>query len=165
MSFKVSRWFPRHRKVLMLTLPAVIVALSVSVPLASSAASSKAGAGISPAVASRLTADLLGVAKASGDAHPGSIEAVATTRDKALRIATPGDTVPGSAGQSVYLAVIQGNFTLYDAPRPPKAHAPSGHYLAITLNPTTLKVLDLGLTNQAPPGSLGALGIVSNLIK
>jgi len=58
---------------------------------------------------------------------------------------------------------MEGQFTLDNAPRPPHAHAPSGHYLAITIDPATFQVLDLGLSNQAPPASFGSLGLVSNL--
>ncbi len=161
MLHNVSRWLSRHRKAAIVIMAAVLV----SVPLAASAASNTESTGIPPATISQLTAKALTLATRGGDANPGSMEAVATTRDKGLSVATPGDTVPGSASQNVYLVVIEGNFTLNDAPRPPKAPAPSGNYLAITLNTATLQVMDLGLSNQDPSASLGSLGVVYPLVK
>jgi hypothetical protein len=91
----------------------------------------------------------------------------AATRRWSLTRADPSlvkvQPVPGAASQTVYLVVMEGRFTLNNAPRPPRAHAPSGHYLAVTFNPVTFQVMDLGLSNQAPPASLGSLGLVSNL--
>lgn len=158
-----SRWLSRHRKALVIVAAASIVAVLASVPLASSATSRTEGSGIPAAVTRQLTVSALRVAKGGGDARPAWIEAVTTTRDKALRVATPGDTIPGSARQTVYLVVMKGNFTLYSAPRPPHTHAPAGHYLAITFDPATFQMMDLGISNQAPPASFRSLGPVSNL--
>jgi hypothetical protein len=103
------------------------------------------------------------MARRSGDAHPVSISAVATTRAKALRLATPGDTVAGSADQLAYLVVMKGNFTLKYAPVPPGARLPTGRYLTITINPSTFQVMDLALRNGPPHGALRSLGPVANL--
>ena len=92
-------------------------------------------------------------------------EAVTTTRDKALNVATPGDKIPGSARQTVYLVVIEGNFTLYNVPRPPGSTAPTGHYLTATFNPSTFQMMDLGLSRKSPAASLGSLGQVSYLMQ
>jgi hypothetical protein len=86
---------------------------------------------------------------------------VATTREKALTVMS--GTIPGSDRQNVYLVVMKGNFTLSRAPRPPRAKAPSGHYLAITFDAVTFQRLDLGLRDQAPSVSLQSIGPVSNL--
>src|ERR1700680_448474 len=133
MSHNVSPWFSRHRRLLLGVSAAGIAAALLSTPLApSSAASRTASPAIPAAAAQRLSGIVERVAKIDGDAKPAWIEAVTTTRNKALRIATPGDTIPGSAGQRVFLVVMKGNFTLNDVPTPPKAHAPTGHYLALT---------------------------------
>lgn len=130
---------------------------------ASSAATRTALPAVPAVAAQRLGTIMETVAKMSGDARPAWIEAVMTTRDKALQIATPGDTIPRSIGQTVYLTVMKGNFTLQDAPVPTKAHAPTGHYLAITFHPGTFQIMDLGLHNQAPRIPLRTLGPVSTL--
>jgi hypothetical protein len=161
-SYNASRWLSRRLRVLVIGTAAGIAVL-VSVPLASSAASSTPSSVIPAAAARQLDTIMLRVATMSGDPKPAWIEAVKTTRDKALTVATPGDTIPGSARQTVYLVVMKGNFTLNDASIPPHAHAPTGHYLAITFNPATFQGMDLGLSKQAPPISLRSLGPVSAL--
>jgi hypothetical protein len=153
MSYNISRWLPRRLRVPVIGAVVGGIAVLVSVPLASSVA----------AKPRQLDTIALRVAKLSGDAKPASIEAVMTTRAEALRVATPGDTVPGSAGQTVYLAVMKGNFTLNYASTPPHAHAPTGHYLAITFNAATFQGMDLGLSNKASPIPLRSLGTVSTL--
>lgn len=164
MSHNASPWFSRHRRLLLTVSAAGIAGALVSTPLAASSAASKTESSAIPAAAAqRLSGVAERMAKMDGDAKPAWIEAVTTTRDKALRIATPGDTIPGSAGQTVYLVVIKGNFTLNDVPTPPKAHAPTGHYLALTFDPATFQAMDLGLTNQPPPAPLRSLGPVSTL--
>jgi hypothetical protein len=137
----------------------------VAAPLApSSSAASTPSPAIPAAAAQHLSTITERAAKMSGDARPATMEAVKTTRSKALGIATPGDIIPGSAGQTVYMVVMKGNFTLNYVSRPPKAHAPTGHYLTITFDPTTLQPMDLGLSNQAPTASsLQSLGPVSTL--
>jgi hypothetical protein len=59
---------------------------------------------------------------------------------------------------------MKGTFTLGTAPVPPGAHAPTGDYLAITFDPVTFHVMDLGLSNNAPAIPLPSLGPVTTLI-
>ena len=92
-----------------------------------------------------------------------SISAVATTRARALRTVAPGDTVAGDAGQRAYLVVMKGKFKLTYASVPPGAALPTGRYLAVTINPSTFQVMDLGLRNEPPPVALRNYGPVSNL--
>lgn len=106
---------------------------------------------------------MLQVAATSGDAQPESITAVTTNYTQALDIATPGDKIPGSDSETVYLAVMKGDFTLSSASGPPGGQAPAGHYLAMTFDPATFSVLDVGLTDGPPPVSLSSLGPVSDL--
>lgn len=68
-------------------------------------------------------------------------------------------------GQPAYLVVITGKFKLDDAPVPPGARLPTGRYLAVTVNPATFQVMDLGLGNHKPPVPLRSYGPVSNLMK
>jgi hypothetical protein len=109
-----------------------------------------------------LRTNMLRLAQHSGDARPASIRAVFTTQDKALRTATPGDTVPGSASRAVYLVVMTGNFKV-DAPVPYGARLPTGRYLIVTINPSTFQVMDLGVGNRRPAVSLRTYGQVSDL--
>jgi hypothetical protein len=165
MSDRTSGWLSRHRRVLVSVAAVGIAATLVSLPLAGSSAASRTA---SPAAIPAAAARQLGTmtqrwATTSGDAKPLSTEAVTTTRDKGLRLATPGDTFPGSAQQTVYLVVMKGNFTLTDVPIPPHGRAPTGHYLTFTVDPATFQVMDMGISNHAPPGSLGSLGPVSTL--
>lgn len=137
-----------------------------------SAASRTEGSNIPPAAdrqipaeaARQLAAIALRVAARAGDATPASIEAVATTREVALTV-TSGGRIPGSDRQDVYLVIMNGNFTLTRAPRPPRAKAPSGHYLAITFDTATFQRLDLGLRHQAPSVPLQSIGPVSDLTR
>jgi hypothetical protein len=89
---------------------------------------------------------------------------VATTRENAL-IVTSSGRVPGTERQSVYLIVMKGNFTLANAPRPPRAKAPSGQYLSMTFDTGTLKRLDLSLRRRAPSVPLQSVGPVSDLMR
>jgi hypothetical protein len=88
--------------------------------------------------------------------------AVTATHADALRAATPGDTITIGASRLVYLVVMKGTFTL-NVPVPAGAREPTGSYLAITLDPATLRVLDLGLSDHAPPVPLRRFGPVSRL--
>jgi hypothetical protein len=124
-----------------------------------------AGLPIRAAAATRLRASMLRMARLSGDAHPAWIMAVDTTRAWGLQDATPGDYVPGSASEPAYLVVLKGKFKLTLASVPPGAPLPTGDYLAVTVNPSTLQILDLGLSNQAPPVALRRYGPVSNLTR
>ena len=137
--------------------------VTTSLASSSSAATRTASPAIPAVAAQRLGTMMETVAKMSGDARPAWMAAVMTTRDKALQIATPGDRIPDSADRTVYLVIMKGNFTLDDASVPPKAHAPTGHYLAITFDPATFQVMDLGLRNHAPPASFRTLGPVTML--
>ena len=118
-----------------------------------------------PAEAARQLAVIaLRVAARAGDASPASIEAVATTRETALTVMNSG-RIPGSDHQHAFLVVMKGDFTLTRAPRPPRAKAPSGHYLWITFDTGTFQRLDLGLRNQAASFSLQRIGPVSDLTR
>jgi hypothetical protein len=122
-----------------------------------------AGSPIAASAIPRLSAVALRLARFGGDARPASIMAVAATYARALRDATPGDTVAGAASQPVYLVVMVGKFTL-DAPAPRGAHLPNGRYLAVTVNPTTFQIMDLSVNDHAPPVPLRSYGPVSNLL-
>jgi hypothetical protein len=155
-----SRLLLRRRRVLAGISAACIAAgLALASLTSSSAASAASGSGIPAAAAQRLTAAAERAAAIDGDARPEWIEAVKTTRAAALRVATPGDTVPGSAGQIVYLVIMKGSFTLGSAPVPSGARAPAGQYLAITFGAVTFQAMDLGLSDDAPRG-LRSLGRV-----
>ena len=165
MSDKMSRWFPRSRRAVRNLLVAGVAAAAAAAAVAtlSSTANGSASVAIPSPAASKLAAIMLQVAATSGDAQPESITAVTTTHTQALEAATPGDTIPGSDSETVYLAVMKGNFTLSSASVPPGGHAPAGHYLAMTFDPATFSVLDVGLSDDPPAVSLSSLGPVSDL--
>lgn len=139
-----------------------VVAVTSVLTATLNAASATPRAAIPSSAISALKTNMLRLARQSGDAQPTSINAVATTRAQALRAATPGDTVPGSVSQRVYLVVMTGEFKV-DAPTPPGASLPTGRYLAVTVSRSTFQVMDLGLSNHAPPVPLRTYGPVSNL--
>ena len=158
-------WPPKLRMATYCAIGAAAAVLSAYFATASSATSMAADSAIPASAAHQLKAAMYQMARASGDARPTSIQAVLTTRARALQLATPGETVPGSAGQTVYLVVMKGHFTLREVSVPRGGHAPRGHYLSETLNPTTLRPMDLGLRNQPSPIPLQSLGPVSNLTR
>jgi hypothetical protein len=156
----------RRRRTALFALVAGIAVATVSV-LATLPSSASAGPG-GPIPASAIPAlrtNMFLLARYNGDAHPASIRAVFTTQDKALRTATPGDLIPGSAGRPVYLVVMTGNFKDTHASVPPGARIPTGRYLAVTINPATFEVMDLGIGNHRPPVPLRNYGPVSDLTR
>jgi hypothetical protein len=155
----------RHRGIATGVAAACVAAAALSVSLTSaSPAGATAGSVVPASAITQLTSTALAVARQNGDAGPVSAEAVTTTHAKALREATPGDTVPPAGAQTVYLVVMKGRFTA-NFPVPAGTRKPTGTYLSITLNPTTFQLMDLGLSDHAPPLSLGSFGPVSMLTK
>ena len=164
MLYAITRWVSRHRKVLMSLSAVCVAAVLVSFPLTSSSATPvPAGAPVPAAAVQHLTSAAAQVATIGGDAKPVWTEGMRTARDNALRVATPGDTVPGSASQVVYLVIMEGNFTLTDVPTLAKSQAPTGHYLTVTFDPATFQIIDLGLTNTSPVAAFRSLGLASTL--
>jgi hypothetical protein len=160
----IMRWVSRHRRLLMV-LPAACIAVAfISLQLTASPAKSGTVSSPIPAAAvQHLSSVAEQAAKAGGDAKPAWVQAAMMSRDNALRVATPGDTIPGSQNQVVYLVVMKGNFTLNNAPAPPHAHAPTGHYLTLTFSTATFQIADLGLTDTSPLAALRSLGPASTL--
>ena len=94
-----------------------------------------------------------------GDASPGAITYVATTRQAANQVAG-GEQVDSNPPS--YLVVEQGNF-VDQAALPPgsTANPPSGTVLTIVVDQQSGQVLDIGIGNQQP--QLSTLGPVSTL--
>jgi hypothetical protein len=160
---KLRRVLWRRRTAVYVAAAGMAVAVSASLTALSFA--STATPRIPASAIPELSTAMLQLAQQSGDGNPSSITAVSTTRAEALQDATPGDMVPGSAGQPAYLVVITGNFKLDNAPVPRGAHLPTGRYLAVTVNPATFQVMDLGLSNHKPTIPLRSYGQVSNLTR
>jgi hypothetical protein len=142
-------------------------ALSAALTALPSTAGVTAGSPIPASAIPRLSSSAWRLATLSHDARPASITAVSVNYAPALQDATPGDYVPSSLRSPrrlVYLVVLVGKFTL-NAPVPRGAHLPTGRYLAVTVDPVTFRIMDLGLSNHAPPVPLGHYGPVSNLMK
>ena len=153
----------RSRRTAVYAAAGIAVAAASALATLPSSASPGPGGAIPASAIPALRASMVLLARDDGDAHPASIRAVFTTQNKALRAATPGDLVPGSAGRPVYLVVMTGNFKDTHFPMPPGARIPTGRYLAVTVNPATFHVVDLGLGNHNPPVPLRSYGPVSNL--
>jgi uncharacterized protein DUF4232 len=129
------------------------------------AVSTRAVAG-SPVPASaipRLRAMAGRLVRMDAQVAPARVSVVATTRQKALTSATPGDTVPGAAKTIVYLLTMRGRFTAGSAPGPPGAPAPAGRYLSVVIDARTFQGLDFGLSPKPPPVAPGSLGPVTYL--
>ena len=154
----------RRRRTAVYAAAGIAVAAMAALTTLPSSASVGPGGAIPVSSIPALRTSIFQLAQDNGDAHPASISAVFTTQDKALRTATPGDLIPGSAGRPVYLVVMTGNFTDTHTPVPPGAPLPTGRYLAVTINPATFQVMDLGIGNNKPPVPLRSYGPVSNLL-
>ena len=125
--------------------------------------SGAAGASIPASVIGRLTAIARHAATASSDPAPEWITAVKTTHAKALTVATPGDTVPGSGSTAVFLITMRGHFTATNVSWPYGAKAPKGRYLSLVLDARTFRELDFGLGPKPPSAALASLGHVTYL--
>jgi hypothetical protein len=162
---QLQRALGRRRTALFASVAGIAVAAVTVLAILPAGATAGPGSAIPAAAIPALRADMFRLARFNGDAHPASIRAVFTTQAKALRTATPGDLIPGSAGRLVYLVVMTGNFTDTHAPVPPGARNPAGRYLAVTINPATFWVMDLGIGNHRPPVPLRSYGPVSDLAR
>ena len=120
-------------------------------------------ASISASVTGRLTVIAHDAATANSDPTPEWITAVKTTHAKALTVATPGDSVPGSGQEPVFLITMRGHFTANGVSRPDGAKAPTGQYLSLILDARTFQQLDFGLGPKPPSAALASLGHVTYL--
>lgn len=162
---KLRRALRRRRTALSALVAGIAVAAVPALAALPSSASVGPGSAIPASAIPALRTNMFLLARYNGDAHPASIRAVFTTQAKALRTATPGDLIPGSARRPVYLVVMTGNFKVTHASVPPGARIPTGRYLAVTINPATFEVMDLGVGNHRPPVPLRSYGPVSDLTK
>ncbi len=162
---KGERPGPSIRTVLgLLVAMALAIALSAMITLWHSPAGGSTVPPMPRSTVSRLTSFALRLARSSGDPRPDSVLVVRTTHARALRVATPGDTVPGNGSKLVYLVVMRGDFTANFASPPSGGRLPTGTYLDFTIDPATFKVLDLGLNHHAPVIALSNFGPVTRLV-
>jgi hypothetical protein len=159
---KWRRRIERRKIALCASATGIAVAIGGGMTALPSSASATVGSAIPASAIPALRTAMLDLAQRSGDAHPISIRAVSTTQAKALVVATPGDTVPGSAHRPAYLVVMTGKFKL-NVSVPPHASLPTGRYLSVTVNPSTFKIMDLGLSKHASSVPLRKYGPVSTL--
>ena len=119
---------------------------------------------VPPAARARLATIARDMAKANGDPHVEAVQAVATSHAQALRVATPGDSTPSIAGsEPVYLILLRGSFTAYDASPPSGAPLPTGSFLCVVVDQKTFQVTDWGLSRHPPPIALSSLGSVATI--
>jgi hypothetical protein len=162
---KLRRTLRQRRTILFAAVAGIAVAAVPALATLASGASMTPGSAIPASAIPALGTSMFRLARYNDDAHPASIRAVFTTQAKALRTATPGDLIPGSARRPVYLVVMTGNFKDTHASVPPGARLPTGRYLAVTINPSTFEVMDLSVGNHRPPVPLRSYGPVSDLTK
>jgi len=115
------------------------------------------------AARARLATIARDMAKANGDPHVEAAQAVATTHAQALRVATPGDSTSTPGGEPVYLILLRGSFTAYDASPPSGALLPTGSFLCVVVDQKTFQVTDWGLSRHPPPIALSSLGSVARI--
>jgi hypothetical protein len=125
--------------------------------------SGAAGASIPASVIGRLTAIAHRAATVNSDPAPEWITVVKTTHAKALTVATPGDSVPGSGDAAVFLITMRGHFVANEVSRPSGAKAPTGRYLSLVLDAKTFQELDFGLGPRPPSAALASLGHLTYL--
>lgn len=105
-----------------------------------------------------------------GGVHPDDISTVNTTRNRALEVLFPGESVGGPGVQQtgeVHVVQMHGSFVDEQA-HPPAEHSrsgrsqlPRGKWLTVVIDPSTGQVLDLLLGERRP--RLGKLGRVSKI--
>jgi hypothetical protein len=128
----------------------IVFAMSQPAESASYAAASE-----QPTAVQRIRDLALKIAAVNGESHPTSVELVATTRAKAMAVATPGDSVPNADNQDVYLVRMTGHFTGYAVSVPPGAPKPKGTILSIVIDGQSLerRISSHGITTAgARPG-------------
>jgi hypothetical protein len=113
------------------------------------AMTSGTGVGISKHARTGLLKLMLRTASGAGDAHPYDIEAVKTTYLEAELLMGPDRSPDVPAYAPVYLVAERGNFTAYNAPRPPGAPPPRGTVNAAIFT-ASLRVTDGFLGNRYP---------------
>jgi hypothetical protein len=145
------------------SLTGVVLAGCASAPRAGRPSAPVPGLPVPASAIPRLTATAARAVKVNGGGTPAWITAVATTHEKALTSATPGDTVPGSEQTIVYLLTMKGHFTAGNTTDPPGALAPTGAYLSIVIDAQTFQGMDFGLSPNPPPVAPASLGPLTYL--
>jgi len=115
------------------------------------------------AARARLATIAREMAKANGDPHVEAVQAVATTHAQALRFATPGDRTSTPGSEPVYLILLRGSFTAYDASPPSGAPLPTGSFLCVVVDQKTFWVTDWGLSRHPPQIALSSHGSVARI--
>jgi hypothetical protein len=114
-----------------------------------------------PALA-RAAADF---AARHGDPSPVSITAVASRRGEAVEYASRGNQIMDRREDSVYLVRMEGEFFLFDMPRPHSAPLPTGRFLFVVFDPRTLGKMDMSLSGSDHRPPMSTLGPVTNLME
>ncbi len=110
----------------------------------------------SPALLASIKTLAFHIAAISGEPSPTNAVIVPSTRIAANEVANGAELTDDSP---VYVVSMQGHFTALDAPYGQKP--PTGTVLTLTINPTTMEVLDVTISQTVP--DLGKLGPVQSL--
>jgi hypothetical protein len=100
-----------------------------------------------------------------GDQSPVSITAVASRRGEAVEYASRGNQIMDRRMDRVYLVRMEGEFLLFDVPRPHQAPVPAGRFLFVVFDPRTLGKMDLSLSGSDHRPPMSTLGPVTNLME
>jgi hypothetical protein len=104
------------------------------------------------------------MARNNGEPHPTSAIVVATSHAAALGIAGPGDLTPTvPTDEPVYLIIMHGSFTVYDASPPAGAPLPTGAYLYVVVTRGNFSITDWALGKKSPTIAPSSLGPVATL--
>lgn len=113
-----------------------------------------------PALA-RVAADF---AARHGDPSPVSITAVASRRGEAVEYASRGNQIMDRRADPVYLVRMEGEFSIFDVPRPRRAPVPTGRFLFVVFDPQTLGRMDISLSGSDHRPPMSMIGPVANLM-
>jgi hypothetical protein len=121
---------------------------------------------ISPSVRTALLEQALKTARMNGERHPYDIEAVQTTRGRAIHL-EPGTSAPNCEQSSacvdgvVYVVAMRGHFNCGGCPGPVGARAPQGTVITLEIEAPSMLDSSFALNSHYP--NLGTLGAVVTL--
>lgn len=149
-----------------LVTAALVALLACGLVATSGAQSARAGTGIPATVRAKLLALAERDAKVEGDAHPFDIEAVATTRGKALSL-QHGDTEPACEESSAcmntpfYVVAMRGRFVCNSCSPPLHARTPKGTVITLEVEVPNMWAGGFGMSDSYP--KLQKIGTVVHL--
>jgi hypothetical protein len=137
----------RHPIVMFVVAVLAVIGIGVGIVAATTPPIVNEGVGTMSLTSQQATAlsnVALRMATTNGDRSPTSTEVVASTRERALTVVTPGDFVNGATG-ACWVIQMRGHFTV--ARGPSGAAPPKGMALTVIVNAATYEVEDWSVGN------------------